>query len=365
MRENLNIPSRIRVGFQKRNDTYTGKLGFVISADRKDNPKSWEGWRDKNIEPQEFDNVPTEGFVLNRDVGGTQRSYSWNARREKVRVYDPRGFEFEITVENVLLILQECSSIKGKGLEGQFVISWSGNTIILLPICSNEYKVATELIDLSKQKVAAAKVKPGCTFRTKDRQNVMYMGRHEWDLSPLTFYQSTDFPPREMRHIFLLLDRADQTREYLAEKGFTKLASQTSDTPSPQYAEEYERMMKSRFVSTVSKIVLEPLQETDLKQMHHYQQIALLDGDSVYMANLINYQPKDSPVRDLSYELQYSHQKLVLVENKGVAMLYVNNDKPKSLAVYYNKELSAAEVLMIAKKPFFEYQNGALVEFCR
>jgi hypothetical protein len=125
---NMLIPSKIKIGYQTRSDTYTGKLAYVIYFDNKGvlrKEKSWEGWRDKKIPPQEFTNEPIEGFVLNRGVGGVRDSWSsWNTRNEYIRVYDPRDFEFEISVSNLLFILQESSSIKGKGLEGEFVYAW-------------------------------------------------------------------------------------------------------------------------------------------------------------------------------------------------------------------------------------------------
>jgi hypothetical protein len=119
------IPKTITVGFQNRSDTYTGKLGYVVYTDAKGvlrKESSWNHWRDKKIDSQTFDNVPTSGFVINKKVGETR--YGWNPRMAWVRIYDPRGFEFEISVANLLFILEECTSTKGKGLEGEFVYSW-------------------------------------------------------------------------------------------------------------------------------------------------------------------------------------------------------------------------------------------------
>lgn len=121
MEQQLFIPKKLNVGFNKRTDTYTGQLAYIIYWDSKNKlrkEESWTKWRDKSIPNQELDNDPIEGFILNRNIGGGSRSWDWNARREKIRVFDPRGFEFEITIENVLYILQECTSTKGKGLEG-------------------------------------------------------------------------------------------------------------------------------------------------------------------------------------------------------------------------------------------------------
>ena len=102
MDESIFLPKTIRVGFQHRDDTYTKKLAYVIYYDEKGKLRkeaSWSSWRDSNIEPEEYDNIPTEGFVLNKKVGGYKSD--WNFRQAYVRVYDPRGFEFEITVPNL------------------------------------------------------------------------------------------------------------------------------------------------------------------------------------------------------------------------------------------------------------------------
>jgi hypothetical protein len=118
--QQLFIPEKIKVGFQKRGDTYTGMLAYVIYFDKKGvlrKETSWQSWRDKHIAAKEYSNEPTEGFVLNKKVGGYKSS--WNFRDAHVRVYDPRGFEFEISVPNLLFILREGDCSRGKGPGGQ------------------------------------------------------------------------------------------------------------------------------------------------------------------------------------------------------------------------------------------------------
>lgn len=69
MRSCIFIPKTINVGYQNRSGTYTGKLAYVIYYDEKGKLRketSWNGWRDKNIPNNEYDNIPTEGFVLNK-----------------------------------------------------------------------------------------------------------------------------------------------------------------------------------------------------------------------------------------------------------------------------------------------------------
>ena len=178
--ERLNIPKTLKVGFQNRKDTYSGKLAYVTYINKDGDIaklKSWEGWRDKNIDIETYHNIPIDGFVLNRRVGGYKSG--WNYRNTACRVYDPRGFEVEISVENLLFILQECTSTKGKGLEGKFVYSWSGSELILLPVECEDYKQSMEL--LSKQeKITKKDLKIGASYKAKDRDYLIYIGKMEW-----------------------------------------------------------------------------------------------------------------------------------------------------------------------------------------
>lgn len=211
MNDKLYIPKRINVGYQLRQGTYTGKLGYVIYWDdkgklRKEN--SWQSWRHKPdswevpeflyewvdgkrvgtknpnakqygdvVKPEAFDNVPTEGFVLNKKAGGVGSGWGWHDRVEKCRVYDPRGFEFEISIPNLLFILTECNSVKGKGLVGQFVYSWSGTELVLLPVSSNEYKECLEYTNLQAKKVSLRDVKVGYNYKLKNGSVATYLGK--------------------------------------------------------------------------------------------------------------------------------------------------------------------------------------------
>ncbi len=178
----LYIPDKIKVGYQKREGTYTGKLAYVIYYDEKGKLRkeaSWNSWRKHDIEPQEFDNVPTEGFVLNKKVG--DYSNGWDHRQAYVRVYDPRDFEFEITVENLLYILEHCSSIKGKGLEGEFVYSWDGKDLVLLPVGTVDYKeckARTEIIQEGKF-FKPSELVVGKTYETAKGEKFAYLGKHD------------------------------------------------------------------------------------------------------------------------------------------------------------------------------------------
>ncbi len=129
---------------------------------------------DEKVKVLEFDNTPTSGFVLNKKVGGY--SSGWNHRSTYTRVYDPRGFEFEISIENLLFILQECNAYKGKGLEGEFVYSWSGKDLVLLPCSSEDYTSAKNFTKLQSKSLLKDNFKPGFIYKTKQLEDFVYLG---------------------------------------------------------------------------------------------------------------------------------------------------------------------------------------------
>lgn len=141
---------------------------------------SWENWRDKKIDPVDHENIPTSGFVLNKKVGDYVSD--WNHRQAYVRVYDPRGFEFEITIENLLYILENANSIKGKGLEGEFIYGWDGKDLVLLPVESPDYKEISKYNEILHERnyIKSKHLIPGAIYRTKDNQEFVYMGRFDY-----------------------------------------------------------------------------------------------------------------------------------------------------------------------------------------
>lgn len=179
---NIVIPPKINVGFQNRKDTYTGKLAYVIYFDDKGKlhkEPSWNGWRDEKIPNEIYENEPLEGFVLNKKAGGYKSG--WDFRQTYARVYDPRGFEFEITVENLLWILESNNCIKGKGLEGKYIYGWSGGDLVLVPISSPDYVEIKRKNEIRQNNdfIKAKDLIVGATYRNINDEIYLYMGRYD------------------------------------------------------------------------------------------------------------------------------------------------------------------------------------------
>ena len=264
----LFIPEKIAVGFQNREDTYTKKLAYIIYYDQKGTKrkeKSWNNWRDHGIADKDFENKPTEGFVLNKGVGGARHSYGWNARNEYIRVYDPRDFEFEISVANLLFILRECDCSRGKGLEGKFVYSWDGTELVLLPVTSNEYQVSSNYTKLQGQSVKAKDMIPGGTYTTKKEEELLYLGRFD--------RHTLENGNVGKRKKYVFWGKVSNYREeygFIFKSDLKSIAVLASDVVSEEYAGLVEKYSKSIYGSKIVNVFADKMPSEDDKDRPYY-----------------------------------------------------------------------------------------------
>lgn len=245
---NLYIAKKIKIGFQKREDTYTKKLGYVIYYDDKGKLRketSWQSWRDKTIQDIEYDNVPTEGFVLNKGAGGKAGSWSsWNVRREVVRIWDPRNFEFEISVDNLLFILTECDCTRGKGLSGEFVYAWNGKELMLLPASCEAYKQSAQFTSSVAGKVSTKELIEGWSYKNKKMDVLIYLGKH-LTFHTNSYYYSEEYIPSMSKvgiyHVFY-----NEKSKYLeTHSGLVSLCEIVDKSCHSNFSKLYDKFEKS------------------------------------------------------------------------------------------------------------------------
>lgn len=267
MKSNIFIPTKINVGFQNRNDTYTKKLAYVIYYDEKGKLRkesSWNSWRDEKIPNEEFENVPTSGFVLNKKVGDYDSG--WNHRHAYVRIYDPRNFEFEIGIENLLYILENTNSIKGKGLEGEFVYGWDGKDLVLIPTVSPDYKEITEYNKVvhNNEYIKTKDLKIGATYLAKDNTEMIYLGKFDvWDKVYDNIYYG------EIKNIGKQFWFAYYTKHY-------------SDDSLILYLNHY-KSITNKFIGIVNETCVENYAELFDKLEHNKQYSPIDDSKDVFI----------------------------------------------------------------------------------
>lgn len=317
----LIIPKTIIVGFQNRSDTYTKKLAYIIYIDDKGvlrKERSWNSWRDHKIDDQEFDNVPTSGFVLNKKVGDYRGS--WSGRQAWIRIYDPRDFEFEISVDNLLFILEECSAIKGKGLEGEFVYAWYGKDLVLLPVASQEYKESLRFTEIRAAKsLTKNDLKPGLTYIDQDARVLVYLGYLD--------YYSEDYATgwaAKKHHIFEPLIPVERGQHYnplidnselsnpnyilLQPKNIKEIHSEDIVSDYPERFDAFKNSINgTRYVPKFEEVTLDSLKYHRLVIIDGYEMSISDYGERYFVYSKTKIEIKDDKICRGVYNENFSH----------------------------------------------------------
>lgn len=179
MRE-LFVPEKLKVGFNKRNGTLDGSLSYVIYYDEKGKLRketSWNSWRDTRIAPLDTDNKPQKGFLINKSIDGYRHDFG--SVDSKIRIYDPRGFEFEIEVSNLLGIIHQSDILKTE-IDVECVFAWSGKDLVLLPTNSEQYKASLKHTEKQSKKISAKELNIGSIYSLKKNssEQYIYLGKY-------------------------------------------------------------------------------------------------------------------------------------------------------------------------------------------
>jgi hypothetical protein len=331
LKTNIFIPQKIKAGFQNRNDTYTQKLSYVTYYDTKGalrKERSWEGWRDKKIPALDFENVPVEGLVLNKKVGGY--SSGWNHRQTYVRVYDPRGFEYEITVSNLLYVLENTNSIKGKGLEGEFVYGWDGSDLVLIPTSSPDYTEISELNKLRHEnmKFNGKDLIIGATYKSYDNAELIYLGR---------FYEANGDNKESKAYFFYSDNKYSKIRLY---KSLTnKILEVLDDKCVDNYSSLMDELVKSSYYSerdpSKDEYVYYTLDEfiRGFNPSYYSDSFYTDEGEKLFVSRYRSYSWNNSNVRyDVFDSLRNRKNERVLTETTLETIF--TKYKPKYLVTY-------------------------------
>lgn len=266
------IPTKCRVGFQERDDTFAKKLAYVIYYGPKGDLRkeiSWESWRHRpgkgmgydgrgskptvDVTPYDFENVPTSGFILNK--GHTRYAWShFGSKTTVIRIYDPRGIEFEISPENLVALMMHTDCSK-REIQGDLVYAWCGGNLMLLPCSSEEYKDATSYTSLQNMRVSAKDLKEGYTYITKNEEHLVYLGRHMW-YTATDSYKDSAKREGAKKHIFCDNDG----KNYKPVTSIPSIISkQISDGCHDEYANWVDAFLKTPESSRIVRWERKPL----------------------------------------------------------------------------------------------------------
>lgn len=333
----LFIPKRIKVGFQERQGTFTGKLAYVTYYDEKNKlrkEKSWEGWRSKTIEPMEFDNEPLNGFIFNK---GIQRTAEWfGTGRTVFRVYAPHDFEFEINADNLLNLLMHSDVSKREILE-QCVFAWHGTELILLPVNSVEYQQSIKYTEKQSLKVSAKELVKGCRYNQKKSKQVLtYIGYFPWWKVEYKYdrssYTGSQYSHKNTGKKHIFWDGSS-----FAPVSMSTLSSVVSDDVVDDYAHLVDKFFATKHSQSIKEFKLEPrIGDNDDKPAHYYKvpdMYAILPGNRVRQITTSSYYHESSFDRVRFYEQM---QDITIVD--GVSFTTTSVGWEKNQSYYYGSQ---------------------------
>jgi hypothetical protein len=260
------IPKEIVVGAQTRSDTFTGKLAYVVYKDHKGvlrKEKSWNGWRDHKIEPLTFDNKPTSGFTFNK---GVKRDGYWGSGRSVIRVWDPRDFEFEISVDNLIGILMH-ADVSKRDITEPCVFAWYGTELVLLPTNSEEYQSSVKFTENQQVKFSTKELTIGYTYEQRsDKEPVVYLGRHH-EYALKTDYQTstTTAIDKGLKHTFI----GTTNKEVFFKSPSAFIARCIQEEVSPDFASLTDDFFRKTCSQPIVGLKLVP-KLIEIEQMSYY-----------------------------------------------------------------------------------------------
>jgi hypothetical protein len=147
-------------------------LAFAVDSTNNKTKLTVDGWRDKSINTSIFTNEPLAGFKID----GTRRR--WSTSNVLFEVTDPRGFNLQISAENMMLIINTIGIAKGGVIQGNCYWAFNQGKAFL---CSDAMGFTEQLLlkrSMKKYKtVKCQDCKVGDTFWSSDGfSKITYMG---------------------------------------------------------------------------------------------------------------------------------------------------------------------------------------------
>lgn len=256
------IPEKIKVGFVRREGTFDGKLSYINYINKAKKwalEKSWEKWRDQDLEPVFLDNNPMSGFVIHK---GHRRFSDFSGNTTMIRIYHPHGFEFEITPSNLCAVLTHSNTSAGF-ISQECILGWEGGGVILLPTNSDIYKESKEITEGYKQKLESDLI-IGHSYHFSGDNETKHIYLGSYNLFKKNRYSTVDYNKRVKSHFFLKI--WETPFEECDEENNIESCS-TEDNGS--YAEKHKHFYKEVIVAPKSKVWRE-VQEEEMSTYETY-----------------------------------------------------------------------------------------------
>ena len=177
----LYIPNDITIGFKSLPNSFSGKKGFITYKEigkKEDvllNQNKFNDWIDNPKDTITIKNKPTSGFVINKQMS---KEHYYLGTINTILVYHPEGFEFEISLSNLMHLLEH-SDVNSQEIKTECVLGWDNNYPYLITTNCKEYVEAKQKSDQIIEVSDLTDLVVGRTYYTKKEKNLIYIGKED------------------------------------------------------------------------------------------------------------------------------------------------------------------------------------------
>lgn len=200
------IPNQLYVGLRPEKDDIPLGYAAPITDDSADSKRreSIDSWAGTTLQPMIVDNEPCHGFKIIKHFSRGGRTNT-----SVFRVDDPRGFQLEITGDNLMSVIASSEIVDGK-IQSKCVWGRLRASNILIPEDSPQY---TEAVSTSKRVLSLISAKdlvPGDHVQNKTGEEYIYLGTYHFLYSDTKRRRMGYGRPNEYTEVGLTLSKRRQ-----------------------------------------------------------------------------------------------------------------------------------------------------------
>jgi hypothetical protein len=199
-----------------------------------------DGWSRGKMKSVIIENKPMIGFRVSRGL----RRLGWSHHATSVRIEDPRGFEVDISVSNMMMLTDNNLLENGEILR-ECVWGRDGGMNVLLPVNSQPYLQATENTERMASTVNSRSVQLGDTVLLKNGTQGRYLGSmYPWrSVQGNSAYRqpyTLSFEQHDKKYHMVQIKRDDGSYAY---SGYASLGASSIVSSDPLTVQEVNDLM--------------------------------------------------------------------------------------------------------------------------
>lgn len=255
-------------------------------------------------------NIPQKGFSINKN---TYSEADYKSYVDGVTIFDPRGFEFSISIGNFLHLVRNNVIDHGE-IVAECILSWSvKGTLVLLTTNSVGYKEALEYTQKQHLKFDAEDLKKGLTYFTKNSKDpIVYLGRFKFNNPDKFTYIEKEMgfsfnPSKQLRHVFYNR-KSNKFINIMIGKNIAGILDNETCIDINEILEQFKNSVENK---SFKKISFEKATNSNFNEIDNKNKFMVIKKD-----NFILLEPVIYVDQKRGYETHINFETYILEENK-------------------------------------------------